>query len=135
MSSFSPQALILFDGVCNLCNGSVRFILERDSKAYFRFACLQSDYGQECLKRFGIEPDVESIIFIENEKAYRESGAVLRIARHLRGFWSWAYCFLAVPAFLRNAVYRFVAKHRYRWFGQREECMVPTPEISERFLG
>lgn len=129
------QAIILFDGVCNLCDKSVQFILKRDKKAYFRFAALQSDEGQERLKELGKDQSsFSSIVLMENGKVYEKSTAALRIARHLSGAWPLLYGFIIVPRFIRDAVYGWIAKNRYRWFGKKNHCMMPKPEWKERFL-
>lgn len=123
--------VVLFDGVCNLCNGAVRFILARDPAGRFRFASLQSDAARRLLKGDG---PAETIILIEAGKTYIKSTAVLRIARGLQFPWPLLYAFAAVPRTLRDPVYDWVAHHRYAWFGKRESCMVPTPELRARFL-
>ena len=126
---------MLFDGVCNLCNGAVQFIVRRDRKGFFRFAALQSEAGGEILRRLG-EPadDLATMVLVENGRVYKRSTAALRIARRLRFPWPVLVVFLAVPAFVRDGVYAWVASHRYRWFGKSEACLVPTPELRERFL-
>ncbi|HWQ15765.1 MAG TPA: thiol-disulfide oxidoreductase DCC family protein [Roseiflexaceae bacterium] len=128
--------IILFDGVCNLCQRSVRFIIERDERGLFRFASLQSATGRRLLAEHGLEtPDEpESIVLIEGGQATTASTAALRIARRLRGAWPLLYALVVVPRPLRDAVYRFVARHRYRWFGRQETCMVPSPALRARFL-
>lgn len=129
------MAIILFDGVCNLCNGSVQFIIKRDKKAVFKFASLQSDIGQSILKEYKIPAgDLFSIILVENNKAYSRSTAALHIARRLDGAWKILYIGILFPKFLRDRIYDWVAKNRYRWFGKKEECMIPSPAMRERFL-
>ena len=131
-----PSApVILFDGVCNLCNGFVQFVIRRDRAGRFRFASLQSAEGQALLAAHGLPAptEPESIVLIENGRAYSHSGAVLRLARHLPG-WRWLAAFRVVPRPLRDAAYRWVARHRYRWFGRQEACLLPTPELKARFL-
>jgi predicted DCC family thiol-disulfide oxidoreductase YuxK len=128
-------AIVLFDGVCNFCNGSVNFIIEHDGAGYFKFAPLQSDAGKELLDKFGINTDeTDSIILVEDEKAYMYSTAALRIARKLSGMWSWLYVLRVAPRFIRDFFYKLFAKYRYRLFGKKEVCMMPTPEIRQRFL-
>jgi len=131
-------AVVLFDGVCNLCNRSVDFILRRDAAAYFRFASLQSDAARRLLAERGraiSSPEApESIVLIEDGCVYERSAAVLRIARHLRGWSTLALIALAIPRPVRDLVYRWVARHRYRWFGERASCRVATPEVAARFL-
>ena len=129
-----PKAIILFDGECNFCSSSVQFILNRDDKEYFSFASLQSDIGKELLKSHSVGKEVDSIVLIENDKAYIESTAALRICLHLKGSWKLCYGFLIIPSFLRNVFYKLIAKHRYRLFGKADQCMIPPPHIRNRFL-
>lgn len=127
--------LILFDGVCNFCNASVNFIIRRDPGKVFRFAPLQSTAGQGLLKKFSLaSTDLDTMVLIESDRAFTRSTAGLKIARRLSGLWPLLYAFLIVPRFLRDAVYNVVARNRYRWWGKRDACMVPTPEVKERFL-
>ena len=127
--------IILFDGVCNLCNGAVQFIIERDKKQHFRFASLQSKIGQEYQQKAGLAIDkIDTILLVENGKIYQKSTAALRIARHLDGLWSVLYVFIIVPPFIRNAVYDFIAKNRYKWFGKQDSCWMPTPDLKKLFL-
>jgi predicted DCC family thiol-disulfide oxidoreductase YuxK len=127
--------IILFDGVCNLCNGSVLFIIKRDPASKFYFAALQSDFGKEQLKKFGL-PTVElnSVLLLEGGKLHQRSSAALEIARRLSGAWPALYIFKLIPSFIRNIVYDWIAHNRYRWFGKKEACMIPTPELKSRFL-
>lgn len=126
--------VLLFDGVCNFCNDSVNFIICRDHDKKFKFAPLQSDIGIEMRKKYGIADDVDSVVLIENDQAYMHSTAALRIARNLGGIYSVAYGFIIVPAFIRDFFYKTFAKNRYRLFGKKEMCMMPTPDVRERFL-
>src|SRR4028119_1503639 len=124
---------ILFDGVCNLCNGSVQFILRRDPEARFRFASLQSEAGQRLVTEQGLNPEVlSSVILIEDGRVYRESTAALRIARHMAGAWKLLRVFVLIPRPIRDAVYRLIARNRYRWFGKSETCWLPPPELRGR---
>lgn len=128
--------VVLFDGVCNLCNGSVQFILKRDPQARFRFASLQSEAGRSLLVEHGLDPDaLSSVVVIEDGRVWQESSAALRIARHLPGAWKLLRVFIVIPRPLRDAVYRLIARNRYRWFGKSETCWLPTPELKGRFLG
>ena len=128
-------AIVLFDGVCNFCNGSVNFIIARDKAGYFKFSPLQSEIGKELTAKHGIDKtDTDSVVVIEDERAYTHSTGALRIARKLNGIWSWIYALRIVPLPIRDFFYRTFAKYRYRLFGRRDECMMPTPEIRERFL-
>ena len=130
------SAIVLFDGVCNFCNGSVNFIIEHDKANYFKFAPLQSEIGQNLLEKHGIDKfETDSVILIENEKAYTHSTAALRGARKLDGFWKNFYIFRFVPAFIRDFAYKLFAKYRYKLFGKQDACMMPTSEIRARFLG
>jgi predicted DCC family thiol-disulfide oxidoreductase YuxK len=127
----SAEHIVLFDGICNLCNGAVRFILVRDPRGRFRFASLQSNVARRLLKGDG---PPETIILIDAGKIYSKSTAALRIARGLRFPWPLLYGLVIVPRFLRDVVYDWVARNRYRWFGKRDTCMLPTPQMKERFL-
>ena len=128
--------IVLFDGVCNLCSGSVQFLLKRDREGRFRFASLQSDAGRSLLAEHGLAVDsLRSVVLIEDGRVWQESAAALRIARHLPGAWRLLRVFAAIPRPLRDAVYRWIARNRYRWFGKAETCWLPTPELKERFLG
>lgn len=127
--------VILFDGVCNLCNGAVQFVLKRDTKHVFRFASLQSAYGQQQLIRFGLNPNsLHSIILIRGAYFFQQSDAALEIARQLTYGWPLLYSFKILPRFIRDGVYNWIANNRYRFFGKREACWIPTPELKERFL-
>ncbi|MFB9861834.1 thiol-disulfide oxidoreductase DCC family protein [Rufibacter immobilis] len=126
---------ILFDGVCNLCNGFVQFVIRHDAQAYFRFASLQSGVGQEVLSAYGMPTEeFRSFLFIEDGQLYSRSTAALKVFRRLGGAWGLLYGFMLVPKFLRDPVYDWVSRNRYRWFGQQESCMLPTPALKARFL-
>lgn len=128
------EPVILFDGVCNLCNGWVDFIINRDQAGLFRFAALQSSAGTRLLAAHGLAPEMSSIVLIENEAAYSGSTAVLRICTRLDGPLRYAGVFQVVPRKIRDAVYNLIARRRYRWFGRRASCRIPAPEIKARFL-
>lgn len=129
------KKVILFDGVCNLCNSSIIFVIKHDPKDLFRFAPLQSDLGKSLIKKHNIDTtQVDSIILVDQEKAYIKSSAALRIARHLSGGYSLLSIFLIFPAFLRNVVYDYIARNRYKWYGKKDSCMIPTPELKAKFL-
>ena len=129
------EAIVLFDGVCNFCNGAVNWVIERDKAGYFKFAALQSEVGQDLTAKYGIDPsEIDSIILVEDEKVYTYSTAALRIAKRLNGLWSSAYVFIIVPKPVRDFFYKLFAKYRYRLFGKQEACMMPTPEVRARFL-
>lgn len=129
--------VILFDGVCNLCNGFVRFVVDRDRDGYFKFASLQSEKGRELLRRFAPEKvdKIDTIVLIENDNIYYKSTAALRIAKKLSALWPAAYGLVVIPNFIRNGVYDFIAANRYKWFGRKDECPLPTPETAKRFIG
>lgn len=134
----TDTAIVLFDGVCNLCNGSVQFILDRDKTKRFQFASLQSERGQAILRERGVPVpagDPDSILVVEGDRVYSHSTAALRIAKHLSFPWFLAYAAIIWPRFIRDAVYRFIARNRYRWFGRTDQCRIPTPELRARMLG
>lgn len=126
--------IILFDGICNLCNKSVQFILKRDPEGNFQFASMQSEAGEKLLKHYGFNGEIKSIILIDHGKVFRKSSAALRIAGKLQGFWKLLVVFQIIPPFLRDLIYDYIAKNRYRWFGKKESCMLPSPEWKKRFL-
>ncbi len=129
------SGIILFDGVCNFCNGSVNFIIERDVENYFKFAPLQSEIGQKLLDEYKIDKEqTDSVVLIENGKAFVRTTAALRVARKLSGFWSLFYGFIIVPEFIRDFFYKLFAKNRYKMFGKTDACMMPTPEVRARFI-
>jgi predicted DCC family thiol-disulfide oxidoreductase YuxK len=141
------DSLVLFDGKCNLCNGAVQFMIDHERAPNMKFAPLQSDLASERLvAAMGEEParaliqgatgsgDPDTIVVIEDGKAYTHSTAALRIASHLKAPWRWAFVFYVVPRFIRDVVYRWIARNRYRWFGKSESCRVPTPELRARFV-
>lgn len=129
------KSVVLIDGVCHLCQGLVRFIVPRDPAGHFLFAPLQSETGTRLLRDGGLEPGkLDTVVLIQNGQYYTESAAALRIARGLRSPWPLAYAFFLIPRPLRDALYRYVARNRYRWFGRDEQCLIPTPEIRRRFL-
>jgi predicted DCC family thiol-disulfide oxidoreductase YuxK len=130
-----PPAIVLFDGVCNFCNHSIQFIIKRDKKSYFKFGALQSEEGKALLKQHGLSPDaLDTLVLIEHGKAYTYSTAPLRIAKKLALPWPIFYVFILVPPFIRNPIYKWIGRNRYKWFGKQESCMLPTPEIRSRFL-
>jgi predicted DCC family thiol-disulfide oxidoreductase YuxK len=129
------QPIILFDGVCNFCNSAVNFTLKRNKKADIFFTPLQSSAGQKLLAQYNLPADnMESFVFIENDKPYKQSTAALKVCRHLRGLWPLCFGFIIVPPFIRDGIYNWIAKNRYKWFGVRQSCMIPTPEVKARFL-
>lgn len=129
------QLIILFDGVCNLCNSSVNFVIKRDKQSVFKFATLQSEIAQKVLANNNLSPtDFSSFVFIENGKVYVRSTAALKVCSYLKGLWPLMYGFIIVPKPIRDGIYNWISKNRYRWFGKKEVCMIPTPDIKARFL-
>ncbi len=127
--------IILFDGVCNLCNSAVNFVIKRDPQNRFVFTPLQSKAGTLLTNQYDIDTtQVDSIVLIKNNTAYTKSAAALRIAQQLKGLWPLLSVFLILPSFLRNWVYDYVAQNRYKWFGKQDTCMIPTPELKDKFL-
>jgi len=131
----TTRRIVLFDGVCNLCNGAVQFIIHRDREGHFSFASLQSAVGQAQLRQFGLSTDAfDTFVLVEGGKAYTRSTAALRIARQLTGAWRLLYGLIIVPRPVRDWAYGLVARNRYRLFGRRDSCMIPTPELKAKFL-
>lgn len=127
--------IVLFDGVCNLCTGTVRFVIPRDPQGTVYFASLQSSVGQELLARFDLAADeFDSFVLVEGDRHYTKSTAALRIAKYLGGAYAWLSLLRVIPRGLRDAVYDVVSNHRYQWFGRRKECMVPGEDVRSRFL-
>lgn len=136
MNDARGRQIVLFDGICNLCNGSVIFILQRERGPLFKFASIQSEAGKELLKWCGLPADyAQALILIENDEIYLGSTAALKIGQTLKFPWSFlSYAGFMVPKFLRDWVYEQIARHRYQWFGKRDVCMVPTKELQSHFL-
>ena len=129
------KSLILFDGACNLCNNSVTFIIKRDPSAYFQFAALQSEQAAERIAEHIDKTALpDSIVLIDEKGLHTRSTAALRVARHLSGLWPLLYVFTAIPAPIRDIIYDWIARNRYKWFGKEDSCMLPTPELQQRFL-
>ncbi|MCX5738743.1 MAG: thiol-disulfide oxidoreductase DCC family protein [Proteobacteria bacterium] len=134
-ADLDAHPVLLFDGVCNLCHGTVRFVLDRDRAARFRFAPLQSEPGRALLTRFALDPNAtDTVVLIDAAGAHTRSDAALRVVRALGAPWSWAFALIAIPRPLRDAAYDFIARHRYRWFGKKDACPLPRPEWRARFL-
>ena len=130
----TDKPVILFDGVCNLCNKSVRFVIKRDPQGKFRYASLQSGFGQALLKQFNLPSgNFNSFILFQDNKVYTRSTGALKMLSQLEG-WRWTRIFYIFPRVLRDAVYNMISKYRYRWFGKMDECMIPTKELQARFL-
>lgn len=134
-AAVGTQDVILFDGVCNFCSASIRFIIKRDPNRRFKFASLQSATAAHLLKEHGIpSSDISTIILIHEAQVLQQSDAVLEIVKHLRGLWPALYLFKMVPRFIRDAAYAAIAKRRYKLFGKKETCMIPSDDIRARFL-
>ncbi|PYS90590.1 MAG: thiol-disulfide oxidoreductase [Acidobacteria bacterium] len=128
-------ATVLFDGVCNFCNGAVNFVIARDKAGYFKFAPLQSEIGEQLTVKHGIDPaKTDSIVLVEDDHAYVHSTAALKIARRLDRPWPIFYAVMIVPRPIRDVAYKLFAKYRYKLFGRQDACMIPTPDVRERFL-
>ena len=141
VTAFMPQQkttapfIILFDGVCNLCAGSVQFILKHDTQQQFHFGTLQGAFGQQVLQQQGLPAaDLQSFILLEGSTIYTRSTAALRVLKHLGGGWRLLYAFILVPEGVRDVFYKLIARNRYKWFGKKTECWLPKPEWKERFL-
>jgi predicted DCC family thiol-disulfide oxidoreductase YuxK len=135
MDNFENKSIILFDGVCNLCNASVNFVIKHDKKRQFLFASFQSDAAKEILLHFNLKNlNTDTVILIEDDKVYDKSTAALKISKQLDSGFKAFYAFIIVPKIFRDWVYNFIAKNRYRWFGKRESCMVPSLDLKKRFL-
>ncbi|MBN8642652.1 MAG: thiol-disulfide oxidoreductase DCC family protein [Flavobacteriales bacterium] len=130
------KKILLFDGVCNLCNSSVQYVIKRDEKDEFRFVALQSELGQEIVKHIGIaDKNIDSIVlYLPGIAYYYKSSAVIEISKSLQGFFNYGMLFRLLPTFLRDSVYDYIAKNRYKWYGKQESCMIPTPELKAKFL-
>ena len=129
------QPLILFDGVCNFCNSAVNFTIRRDQKAIIQYAPLQSEKGRLFLRQYNLPAEeMRSFVFIEDGKVYTRSTAALRVCRYLRGLWPACYGLIIVPGFIRDGIYNWIAKNHYKWFGKKDQCMIPTPEVRTRFI-
>ena len=135
MNTNKKKAIILFDGVCNLCNSSVQFVIKHDNKNQFLFASLQSDASRKLLLQFNYEnPKMKSIVLIENDNVYDKSTAALRIAKKLARPWNLLYLFIILPKAFRDFFYNIIAKHRYRWFGKRDTCLPVIGKYKNRFI-
>jgi predicted DCC family thiol-disulfide oxidoreductase YuxK len=129
------QSIILFDGVCNLCNTAVQFVIRRDTSNHFLFASLQSEEGKKILAVHGVPAnEMNSFILVENGKVYDRSTAALKVARKLKGLWRFLYGFIIVPKFIRDGIYQVISKNRYQWFGKKNECISPAPALKAKFL-
>ncbi len=129
------KSIIFFDGVCNLCNSSIDFIIQRDKNNRFLVGALQDDFSRKILSKYSVKPDyLDSLVLLENDQIFYRSTAALKIARHLSGLWPLFYGFIILPSWLRDPIYDWIGKNRYRWFGKKNTCRIPTPEEAARFL-
>lgn len=127
--------IVLFDGICNLCNYAVDFIITRDKKNKFKVGALQEIASKNILKDYQINEEyLDSLVFIHKDKVFYKSRAALEIARNIGGIWPLLYIFIIIPAFMRNPIYDWIAKNRYKWFGKKETCRLPTNEEKRKFL-
>ena len=129
------KPIVFFDGVCNLCNSSIQFIIKRDKSDTFKFASLQSEAARKLLPNELIESEnLQSLVLLQDKKIQTQSTAALNISRKLSGIWPVLYAFIIIPGFIRDACYDIIARNRYKWFGKQDQCMIPTPEMKDKFL-
>jgi len=134
--NINNYSLILFDGVCNFCNSSVNFVIDRDRKNIFKFASLQSEAGQKILKDNNLPlNEFNTFLLLERGKLYDKSTAALKVTRNLGGLLKLLYVFIIVPPFIRNFFYNLIARNRYKWFGKKDSCRIPTPKERAKFIG
>ncbi|MCD6067590.1 MAG: hypothetical protein K0S33_2416 [Bacteroidetes bacterium] len=127
--------IVLFDGVCNFCDASVQFVIAHEREPLLKFASLQSETGKSLLKKYGLDKqNIDSVVLITGGKAYTKSAAVLRLTKRMKGLYPLFFGFIIVPPFIRNAVYEWIARNRYKWYGKKESCMIPDPELRARFV-
>jgi len=131
----SPSNIIIFDGVCNFCNGAVNFIIKRDTRKVFYFSSMQADIGIKLLKKYDLSPDnTDTFLLIRDNKPYTKSDAALVIAKEFNIPWRWLAILRVIPKFIRDSIYSLIANNRYKWFGKRTQCMLPTREQRARFI-
>lgn len=129
------ETILLFDGVCNLCSGSVQFVLKRNRQANIKFASIQSEFGQTLIEKSELSNDyLDSLVLLKNGRTFTKSDAALELTKDLSGFWKLGAVFLIIPKFIRDAIYNWVARNRYKWFGKKEVCWIPKSEWKHRFL-
>ena len=134
-TDIEQKSILFFDGACNLCNGFVQFLIVRDPKAHFSYASLQSKLGQEFLQKAGLPTqELSTVILYDKGKFYTHSDVALRIVRRMPGLWPLLAVFSIIPKLIRDAIYNWIARNRYKWFGKKEQCMLPRPEWRSRFL-
>jgi predicted DCC family thiol-disulfide oxidoreductase YuxK len=130
-----PTPLILYDGVCRLCTGTVLFVIKRDRRKRYRFASLQSPLGQQLLRSFGLPPDeLKTFVLVDDGGHFTKSTAALKVAAGLGGLWPVLSLLRVIPRPIRDGVYDWVARNRYRWLGRRDQCLVPVPDVRDRFV-
>ncbi len=135
MSQIPKKPVLFFDGICNLCNSWVNYVIERDPEAHVLFAPLQSETSRSLLRHLNIEVDaMDTVVLLDEGRVYERSDAVLQLVKYLKGPVRLLRAGAVVPRFLRNAIYNYIAKKRYRWFGKRDECRMPEPGLKNRFL-
>ncbi len=130
----SVNKIVLFDGVCNLCSAAVQFILSHNTRKNLRFASLQSDFGQSQLVKFQLPAEVKTIVYLKGENVFLRSAAALEICKELNGLYPILSVFTICPTFLRDWIYNFIASHRYQWFGKKDQCWIPSPDLASRFI-
>lgn len=134
-NTIKQKDILLFDGVCNLCNNSINFVIDHDPDGQFKFAALQSEFGQKKLRELNLQADdFDSIVLLSNDQIFIKSTAALKVAKKLTGAWPALYAFIIIPPFVRHAVYNLIAKNRYKIWGKTDQCRVPTPELKQRFI-
>ena len=134
-NTIKQKDILLFDGVCNLCNNSINFVIDHDPDGQFKFAALQSEFGKKKLRELNLQADdFDSIVLLSNDQVFVKSTAALKVAKKLTGAWPALYAFIIVPPFIRHAVYNLIAKNRYKIWGKTDQCRVPTPELKQRFI-
>ena len=132
---YNNKGILLFDGVCNFCDSAINFVIKHDKKNHFLFASLQSDFAKEICKNYDVNPTaLETMILIENGKIYTKSHAALRVNLNLNGLYPLLYGFIIIPPFIRDAVYNWISKNRYKWFGKKDNCMIPDDKIKKKFI-
>lgn len=132
--NLAEHKIILFDGVCNLCNGSVNFLIWRDEKGIFKYSPLQSNFSQNLIEKLNIPDNVDSIILVHRNRYYLKSDAVIEIIKELKWYWKIFLIGSILPRKLRDKIYDVIANHRYNWFGKRDKCMIPTEDVKSRFI-
>ncbi len=130
----SLEKIVLFDGVCNLCSASVQFIIRHNKNEDLKFASLQSEFGQSQLTKFQLPAEVKTIVFVTNGKALLRSDAALELCKYLDGLYPYLKILKVFPIFLRDWVYNIIARNRYKWFGKKDQCWLPTPDLASRFM-